>query len=237
MQDLENSCRWLSHRKKQQNQASLFLCGKTALSCPFCKQNPALWEVAMEYKFGLNRYHFRCPHCGVILSCPVAMIEGAPAGLGLTGWCRKPISVISRVRRVFPGGMSMNAIYASRWHVYFAYTSFIRHARSVHDTFVIRSWAALNSVHSPSMLKSIESIVKTRTAACKHGSATFSFRIFDSPWDVSIPGNVLTCLSAPDKWSRCSRRLPKDKVGHALPMITSPLRNHKPRWPSIKTSL
>jgi hypothetical protein len=43
----------------------------------------------MEFKFGLNRYHFRCPNCLGILSAPVAMIEGATAGLGLTGWLLK----------------------------------------------------------------------------------------------------------------------------------------------------
>ncbi|MEM3617284.1 MAG: hypothetical protein QXJ31_05160 [Candidatus Bathyarchaeia archaeon] len=58
---------------------------KNLPKCPFCKL-PSLWEIATEFKLGLNRYHFRCPNCLAILSIPVAAIEGATTGLGLTGW-------------------------------------------------------------------------------------------------------------------------------------------------------
>ena len=42
-------------------------------NCPLCKQ-PTLWEYAMEFRFRLNRYHFRCSKCQGILSIPVTSI-------------------------------------------------------------------------------------------------------------------------------------------------------------------
>lgn len=49
--------------------------------CPFCGGRPA-WEMAMQFKLGLNRYHFRCRLCRGTLSIPVASISYAAGGLG-----------------------------------------------------------------------------------------------------------------------------------------------------------
>lgn len=48
--------------------------------CPFCRGRPE-WEVAMEFKMGLNRYHFRCGKCHGILSIPVVSVSNT-AGIG-----------------------------------------------------------------------------------------------------------------------------------------------------------
>ena len=45
--------------------------------CPGCKCAGPLWENALELKFGLNRYHFRCPRCFLILSIPSASVMGS----------------------------------------------------------------------------------------------------------------------------------------------------------------
>jgi len=44
----------------------------------------------MEMKFtSYNRYHFKCPNCMAILSIAVPAVDGATAGLGLTGLIMK----------------------------------------------------------------------------------------------------------------------------------------------------
>jgi len=68
--------------------------------CPFCGSSRPEWEMAMEFKLGLNRYHFRCQECHGTLSIPVASIAhvGGIGGMMISAGASKDLMIESKGR-------------------------------------------------------------------------------------------------------------------------------------------